>query len=212
MPSEFFGVPFDEQSRLIAEGNAHLAALFGRRIKGFVPPWNTYDHSTLRALALAGFEFLSAGPEFIESDPLPVVPATCSLHNARQAVEGAWYFQALAPLVVVVFHPDDFHEFKLQPLPDDPPSFTSLPELEALLDWIKDSAWIRTEALGSIAESVRNGTPLCNPNGLKLPDRVKALVPLILTRSGEWVTGPGIVWGAIRRHWLNGRGPAPPDH
>jgi hypothetical protein len=125
----------------------------------------------------------------------------------RLAVEGAWYFQALAPLLVVVFHPDDFDEFKLQPLPDDPPSFTSLPELEALLDWIKDSAWIRTEALGSIAKSVRNGTPLCNPNGLKLPDRIKALVPPILTRSGEWVTGPGIVWGAVRSQWplLNGR-------
>ena len=210
-PSEFFGVPFEEQSRLIEEGNTHLTALFERRIKGFVPPWNTYDHATLRALAVAGFEFLSAGPEFIKSGSLPVVPATCSLHNARRAVEGAWYFQALAPLLVVVFHPDDFDEFKLPPLPDDPPSFTSLPELEALLDWIKDTAWIRTEALGSIAESVRNGTLLCNPNGLKLPDRIKALVPPILTRSGEWVTGPGIVWGAVRSQWrqLNGGRPVP---
>ena len=210
-PSEFFGVPFEEQSRLITEGSAHLAALFERRIRGFVPPWNTYDHSTLRALAVAGFECLSAGPEFIKFDPLPVVPATCSLHNARRAIEGAWYFQALAPVLVVVFHPDDFDEFKFPPLPDDPPSFTSLRELEALLDWIKDTAWIRTEALGSIAASVRNGTPLCNPNGLKLPDRIKALVPPILTRSGEWMTGPGIVWGAVRSQWrqLNGGRPVP---
>jgi len=207
-PSEFFGVSFEEQSRLITEGMIHLAALFGRRMKGFVPPWNTYDDCTQRALAVAGFEFLSAGPELCKFATLPVVSATCTLHNVRRAVEGAWYFQALSPLLVVVFHPDDFKEFKLPPLPDDPPAFTSLPELEALLDWIKNSSWIRTEALGRIAESVRNGTPLCNPQGLKLPYRVKALVPPMLTRSGEWTTGPRILWGAFRsrsRPWVGRR-------
>ena len=197
MPSEFFGVPFEEQSRLITEGMAHLAALFERRIKGFVPPWNTYDHATLRALVAAGFEFLSAGPEIIKFGALAVVPATCTLRNARQAVEGALYFQAVAPLLVVVFHPDDFEEFKLPPLPDEPPPFTSLRELEALLDWITDTSWIRTEALGRVAESVRNGTPLCNPKDLQLPDRVKAFVPPILTRSGKWTTAPGILWGVF---------------
>jgi hypothetical protein len=212
-PSEFFGVPFEEQFRLITEGNAHLAALFERRINGFVPPWNTYDYSTLRALATAGFEFLSAGPEFIKFGALPVVPATCTLHNARRAVESAWYFKALAPLLVVVFHPDDFEEFKLPPLPDDPPPCTSLPELITLLDWIKDTSWIRTEAIYRVAEAVRGGTPLCNPYGLKLPDRVKALVPPILTRSSEWATAPGIMWGAFRSQlhpWVGGRPvPAP---
>lgn len=197
-PSEFFGVPFEEQFRLIREGNEHLAALFERRITGFVPPWNTYDHSTLRALGVAGFEFLSAGPEFIKSGTLPVVPATCSLHDARQAAEGARYFQALAPLLVVVFHPDDFVEFKLSPLPDDPPPFTNLPELRALLDWIKDASWIRTEAIGRVAEAVRGGTLLRNPYDLKLPHRIKTLVPPILTRSGAWATAPGILWSAVR--------------
>jgi len=213
-PSEFFGVPFEEQFRLITEGMAHLATLFERPIKGFVPPWNTYDHSTLRAVVAAGFEFLSAGPEMIKFGTLAVVPATCTLRNARQAVEGAWHFQALAPLLVVAFHPDDFEEFKLPPLQDDLPPFTTLPELEALLDWIKDASWIRTEALGRIAESVRNGTPLCNPNGLKLPDRIKALVPPILTSSGEWTTAPGILWGVFcsQLRPLVGRRPVPAPH
>ena len=213
-PSEFFGVPFEEQSRLIKEGNAHLAALFERRIKGFVPPWNTYDHSTLQALDLARFEFLSAGPEIIKFGTWPVVPATCTLRNARWAVESARYFQALAPLLVVVFHPDDFEEFKLPPLLDDPPPCTSLPELETLLDWIKGTSWIRTEAIGRVAESVRNGTLLTNPKGLKLPDRVKALLPPILIRSGEWAATPGILWGAFRSqlHPLAGGRPVPAAH
>jgi hypothetical protein len=126
------------------------------------------------------------------------VPSTCALHDARRALERARHFQSLAPLLVVAFHPDDFEEFKLPPLHDDPPPFTSLPELEALLDWIKDASWIRTEALGQIAESVRTGKPLCNPQGLKLPYRLKALLPPILTRSAEWVTVPRIVWSALR--------------
>jgi peptidoglycan/xylan/chitin deacetylase (PgdA/CDA1 family) len=207
-PSEFFGIPFEEQYRLITEGQAHLAALFERRIKGFVPPWNSYDGSTLRAVFMAGFEFLSAGLEIVKPGTLPIVPATCALHNVRRALECAWYFQALAPLLVVVLHPDDFKEFKLPPLHDDAPASTSLPELEALLDWIRNSSWIRTEALGRIAESVRNGTPLCNPQGLKLPYRVKALVPPMLTRSDAWATGPRILWGAFRsrsRPWVGRR-------
>jgi len=197
MPTEFFGVPFEEQSRLVKEGRMHLAALFQRRIEGFVPPWNTYDGSTLRALAMAGFEFLSAGPETVDLGTLSAVPATCTLRNARKALEDAWYFRALAPLLVVVFHPDDFEEFKLPPLPDDPPPYTTLPELEALLDWIKSASWIRMETLGQIAKSVRNGARLRNPKDLKLPYRLKALVPPILVRSGKWTTAAGILWAAF---------------
>jgi hypothetical protein len=120
------------------------------------------------------------------------------LRNARQAVERASYFHALAPLLVVNFHPDDFNEFNLPRLHDDTPPFTNLAELEALLDWIKGTSWIRTEALGRIAESARNGTPLCDPNSLNVPDRIKALIPPIVTRSGRWTTTPGILWGAFR--------------
>jgi hypothetical protein len=200
-PSEFCGIPFAEQQRLIAEGNAHLEALFGCRIRGFVPPWNTYDRATLRAVALAGLGFLSAGPEVIKASPLPVVPATCTLRDARRTLEGAWHYRALAPLLVVAFHPDDFKEFRLQPLPDEQPAFTSLAELEALLDWVKAADWIRTEALADVAESVRGGALLCDPQGLTLPYRVRARVPPILTRAGEWTTVPGVLWGAARSQW-----------
>ena len=200
-PSEFLGVPLAEQTRLITEGMAHLASFFGHQIKGFVPPWNTYDDITMQALVAAGFEFVSAGPEVVKFDSLPVVPATCTLHNVRRTAERALYFQSLDPLLVVVFHPDDFEEFKFPPLPDEPPPFTKLRELEVLLDWIKSTPWIRTEALGHIAESVRSGKPLRNPNDVKLPYRVRAVVPPILARSSKWMTGPGILWGALRSRY-----------
>ena len=83
-----------------------------------------------------------------------------------------------------------------------------------MLDWIDDTSWIRTEALGRVAESVRNGMPLCNPNHLQLPDRIKALVPPILTRSGKWTTAPGILWGVFcsQRRPLAEERPVPAPH
>jgi peptidoglycan/xylan/chitin deacetylase (PgdA/CDA1 family) len=197
--SEFAGVPAIEQRRLIREGMEHLSCLFRQRIKGFVPPWNTYDRSTAQAVDEAGFEFLSAGEEVITSGTLPVVPGTCALHNVRRVVEEALCFRSLAPVLVAVFHPDDFVEFRSPPLPDEPPPHMSLRELESLLSWIKSIPYVQLETLSRIATSVRSGTPLQNPADLSLPYRVKALVPPILVRSGDWTTIPGVLWGALRR-------------
>lgn len=196
--SEFAGVAAAEQARLIAEGRKHLSSIFSHRIRGFVPPWNTYDLATAQALEEAGFEFLSAGWEMLNFGRLAVVPRTCTLREARSAMEGALCFQSLAPVIVVVFHPDDFEEFKFPPLADEPPPFTSLGELEALLGWMKTIPAIRTSALSRIAEDVRNGMPLRNPRELKLPYRVKALIPPVLVRSADWRILPAILWGAFR--------------
>jgi peptidoglycan/xylan/chitin deacetylase (PgdA/CDA1 family) len=198
--SEFAGVPLAEQTRLIAEGLDQLTSIFGHRIRGFVPPWNTYDRDTAQALDHAGFAFLSAGSYAIRSGHLAVIPRTCTLRNARDVLKRAADFQLLAPVVVVVFHPDDFREFKLPPAPDEPPPFTDLEELEALLRWIRAQPGLRVEELGGIADSVRNGKPLRNSTELKLPWRIKAQVPPILVRSG-WMTLPGILWGALRGHY-----------
>jgi peptidoglycan/xylan/chitin deacetylase (PgdA/CDA1 family) len=199
--SEFAGVPAVDQTRLIGEGRKHLATVLGHDVSGFVPPWNTYDQSTMQAVAAAGFEFLSAGPEVVPFGTLPVVPATCSLRDARRAAEGALFFRSLAPLLVVVFHPDDFEEFRFPPRPDEAPPFTNLRELEALLDWIQSTPHMRTEAISRIAKSVRGGTRLRSLDEMSLPYRVKARMPPMLTRSDPWTAMPGILWGALRSRY-----------
>jgi hypothetical protein len=151
----------------------HLAGVFHQRIKGFVPPWNTYDRTTVQVLDELGFEFLSAGWEVCRSGTLPEVPRTCTLANARRAVEGALLFESVAPVLVIVFHPDDFQEFAFPPLPDEPPPFTNLAELKALLGWITDAAGIEIDALSNTAQATRNGASLRNPAELRLPSRVK---------------------------------------
>lgn len=196
--SEFAGVPAAEQVRLIREGKEHLASLFNCRIKGFVPPWNSYDQSTVHAVGDAGFQYLSAGDEVLLSRTVAIVPRTCTVRNIRSVLERVFCFRSLAPVVVVVFHPDDLEEFKFPPRPDEPPPYTNLHELEALLLWIKSTRYIRTEAIGRVAESVPNGTRLRNPAELYLPDRIKATVPPMLARSGAWTTYMGTLWGALR--------------
>jgi peptidoglycan/xylan/chitin deacetylase (PgdA/CDA1 family) len=198
MRSEFAGVPAAEQVRLIREGMEHLASLFSCHIKGFVPPWNTYDQSTVRAVDEAGFQYLSAGDEVLASRTVAIVPRTCTLRTVRSVLERAFRFRSLAPVVVAVFHPDDFEEFKYPPRPDEPPPFTSLLELDALLGWVKSTPQLQAEAIGCIAESSRNGTRLRNPAELRLPYRVKASVPPMLARSGAWRTYTGTLWGALR--------------
>jgi predicted deacetylase len=196
--SEFAGVPYEEQVRLIAEGARQLSATFNVDVAGFVPPWNTYDHETVRALTEAAFAFLSAGDEVIRSEALPMVPRTCTLRNARDVIDRALQFQALAPVVVVVFHADEFREFKLPPAIDEPPPFTDLDELRALLRWIRKKL-VRIEKLGAVADSVRRGEPLQNVSELKLPWRIKERLPPILVRSGHWSTLRGVIWRSLRR-------------
>jgi len=197
--SEFAGVPYEEQARLIAEGARQLGATFGSPMTGFVPPWNTYDHATVHALTKAGFAFLSAGDEVIRSGALPMVPRTCTLRNVRDALDRALQFQALAPVVVVVFHADEFREFKLPPAADEPPPVTDLAELRALLRWIRMKS-VRIEKLGAVADSTRRGEPLQNVSELKLPWRIKKRLPPTLIRAGHWSALRGVIWRALRSY------------
>ena len=94
------------------EGREHLEHLFEQPIRGFVPPWNAYDRTTSLLSKTLGFEFLSAGAELIVGeDVLPNVPRICTLQNARTVLEQARCFGRLSPVVVIVFHPDEFVEF-----------------------------------------------------------------------------------------------------
>jgi hypothetical protein len=202
--SEFAGVPPAEQQRLIAEGGEQLGDVFGGRVPGFVPPWNTYDRATLEACGATGVDFVSAGAEPPQFGTLPVVPTTCSLRNARQVAERAFYFQSLAPLLVVVFHPDDFEEFRLPPRPDEPPPHTNLARLESLLAWIKSAPSVETSGLGRIAQSMRHGSPLRRPDDMNLPYRVKAMVPPILARASSWGMMTGVLLGTLRGQLARG--------
>ena len=159
-PSEFYGIAPAQQLSAIREGLAHLQSIFGKTITGFVPPWNTYDSVTSQAVSTAGLKFLSASWEIYPGGEVSIVPRTCTLRNARSTIERARRFGSLNPAVVVVFHPDDFEEFHLPPLPGESPPFTSLGEFGELLNWVRSEADIKVEKLEQLAERSRSGNPL----------------------------------------------------
>ncbi|EJN59976.1 DUF2334 domain-containing protein [Halogranum rubrum] len=65
--SEFGEVAYEEQYRRISEGTAVIESCTGERPDTFVPPFDTYDNETVRALVRANFTTVSGGGWFTES-------------------------------------------------------------------------------------------------------------------------------------------------
>jgi len=198
--SEFAGLPLAEQARLIEEGRDLLASAFSRPIRGFVPPWNTYDESTTRALEESGFEYLSAGYDVSRFGRLQLVPTTCTLRDVKTLVEQAQPFASLAPVLVVAFHGDDFEEYHRSPRAGEDGPFTNIQGLDALFAWIKAQPRVRTDSL----DRITRGEILQSHRELPLPHQVKSLLPRMLVRSGRaWSYVPGILWAALRNRWAS---------
>jgi peptidoglycan/xylan/chitin deacetylase (PgdA/CDA1 family) len=110
--SEFAGLGYDEQLQKIEEGKGLLERELGLSVLTFVPPWNSYDAETVRAIEQAGFQCLSAygtgtvGP----ASPLRFLPVTCGIREIRDAVSVARTLSDPTPVVVVLFHGYDFRE------------------------------------------------------------------------------------------------------
>lgn len=80
--SEFAGVPL-RQRELASAGRELLQEAIQCKVIGFVPPWNSYNADTLRALEETSFGYLSA-----EMDRPPrfsnlVCPIACNLRPGR---------------------------------------------------------------------------------------------------------------------------------
>ena len=149
-PSEFWGVPAEEQYRRIDEGHDQLAQTFGQPIRGFIPPWNTYDNTTLRHLAARGYEYLSgcvATPPRRFS-PCCFVPRTCDIHQLRQAYAEALRHRCLSSTVVAIMHHHDFLEYAGNP------GKLSLAVFRETLRWLKQQPRVRFITLQHLAENL----------------------------------------------------------
>jgi len=63
VPSEFRGMPYTEQYALIEEGRNLMQSAFGTAPTSFIPPYNTGDNNTLRAMSALGFTAYSSFPQ-----------------------------------------------------------------------------------------------------------------------------------------------------
>lgn len=156
-PSEFFGLDHGEQYRLVSDGLDAVRAAFDQPVEGFVPPWNTHDVATLAAAQSLGIKYVSVGAQSMlagrnNKRPL-VIPKTCSLVESEimAAIDAAVPIVDSAPALVCVFHPDDFEEFRYPPGAEEPPPYTNLQNLDALLERLSQRDDVEVVTLGDLA-------------------------------------------------------------
>lgn len=165
--SEFAGLPISGQVELISAGKDYLQELLNTPIMTFVPPWNSYDQNTLKALEELGFSIISANKDgfAVEASSLIFLPYTCTLNEVRNGVLSARTSSTTNPILVVLFHSYDFIEA------DPNRGFTSLPELSDLMTFLSSQQDVQilsiTEATQSIDDlssdrfiSAKNRSPL----------------------------------------------------
>lgn len=86
--SEFQGLSYENQIRLISSGKQKLESIFEISVKTFIPPWNTYDINTLRALSKLGFTILSADNtgDVNKLSSLNYIPFTITISELRDCL------------------------------------------------------------------------------------------------------------------------------
>lgn len=172
-PSEFFGLPQIQQLQRIQEGRKVLEALFGSKIKGFVPPWNTADTTTQTVLKELGFNYISGGQRDAPppSAGILTLPRTCQLVEVTQKISAIRSFEWMQPILVAVLHHYDFIESGSEK------ARISLRDFAALLEWIAEQRYVTRVKLEEI--SIRHSGSLGTLRTLRgsLPWRFRRFLP-----------------------------------
>lgn len=148
-PSEFCGLSLEQQVSRLRRGASFFQQAMGVMPAVFVPPWNTYDLNTLRALEVAGIAGISAHrySPCIESELIRYTPITIELRGLRTAIEAARHSGDQDPVVGVMMHPYDFCES------NDPRCCTSLAEFEREIRWLAQCSDVRVKSVSSLLTS-----------------------------------------------------------
>ncbi|MEJ6002457.1 DUF2334 domain-containing protein [Paucibacter soli] len=193
--SEFAGMPYEEQSKRIMQGRRLLEGLMGRPIDLFIPPWNSYDRTTLKVLADQGFQLIS-GSRLGESDPslpLKYVPMTVKgLANVKTAVQALSQSAEEQAIMVVMFHLYDFKERRRRT------GELTLAEFEAMLDWLQARKDVELLTISQLADrDIELGsTRLARARvdqlaGRLLPDQLRPdAAPYSYPERASFVIGP----------------------
>ena len=172
IPSEFAGLDARAQRERVELGGDILTRVFGARPTGFIPPWNTYDSTTVRVLVELKYRYVSGGWTIPQtSGLLATLPHTCWLHNLRAAVNEARRFGLIGPRMVAVFHDYDFREC-------DPAGRISIAVLDEILGWARSQKDLSFSSLAEAAATPPSSFALrLRQRRSKLPWRLRWLIP-----------------------------------
>jgi predicted deacetylase len=149
--SEFWGLDYSFQFRMLSEGRRTLESLYHVSVTTFIPPWNSYDENTLRALDDLGFKVVSGSRRTHKIEAhgryqrLRFLPFTCELGQLQQALAAARKTSDPDPVIVVMFHAYDFVE---QGRDRGKYSYQSLDDL---LTWLVAQPDVTTQTLAGAA-------------------------------------------------------------
>lgn len=149
-PSEFRGLSLQEQAQILQRGRDFLADAAGSAPVLFVPPWNSYDANTMRALEESGFKGISASrysPWPDKSTELVFAPMTTELGGLRTAVKAAQECGEENPVIGVMMHPYDFKES------EDKRAVISLAEFEEEILWLKGLPDVRIMPISAFLDA-----------------------------------------------------------
>lgn len=152
-PSEYKGLTLDEQVEILRRGRDFLADAVGVAPTLFVPPWNSYDGNTVKALEINGFKGISASrysPNPAGGSTLVFAPMTTELGGIRSAIESARNSKEDDPVIGVMMHPYDFFES------NEKRAVISLADFEKELQWLKAQPDVRVVPISAfIADGQR---------------------------------------------------------
>lgn len=108
--TEFLGLDYESQNRKIKTGKKLLDEMLDTHVTTFIPPGNSYDLNTIRALEHLGFNCISGNRygSAIESSELDFLPVTCGILELPTAIESARHIREVQPIIIAGFHGFDF--------------------------------------------------------------------------------------------------------
>ncbi|KJJ84763.1 polysaccharide deacetylase [Candidatus Omnitrophus magneticus] len=194
--SEFYGVSYAKQVENIRAGRDFLEGILGRKINIFIPPWNSFDDNTVRALENLDFECLSGGIDYSisERSSLKILPETCTLPQLKNAILTARETSSYNPIIVAYFHANSF-------LNDNPNGDITFENFERLLDWISAQPDVK---IMTMKETINTVQDLSAKRFCKYISYIHSfsLLPVFIQPSDQFLyRAPGMFWNARVLFW-----------
>jgi hypothetical protein len=136
-PSEFVNLKYSDQFKKIQRGKTVLDSLLNTNINIFIPPFNSYDGTTLKVLDSLKFKVISASIEgSSRSGKISYIPFSLSdLTELTKVIESSRYDNLT---IIAILHPYSF----IGEFPSEHAKPIYINKLDSLLSWIKAQNYI----------------------------------------------------------------------
>jgi peptidoglycan/xylan/chitin deacetylase (PgdA/CDA1 family) len=206
MFSEFASVDYNKQYQLLAKGKRALDSLLENNTCVFVPPFNTYDKNTLKALEYLGFKIISGTIRgTTEGNLIKYMPPTYEDFSGLPDIINN--FKDEDVVIILYFHPYSFVE-NSSASQNNSTNHITIRQLDSLLKWVKKQG-VSFYTFSDLAKTYNFNSDLYQANSLKYNLLGKILNRLKLYRYGVYSTfespkrNIGLLLGNVILHLLS---------